>query len=191
MMIPRQILTSRLVLRSWHASDARRLQPILEQNVDHLRHWIPAAVYSPAPLEELEARLNTYAADFQADRAWRYATFLAESGDLIGETSLFPRSAGERVPLEDADRVEIGYWLRVDVLGRGYATEAAQALLGAASQLPALRCVEIRCDSRNVRSADVPRRLGFSLDRSGRPNGGTDMVWQLLLTPSEREPPRA
>jgi RimJ/RimL family protein N-acetyltransferase len=89
--------------------------------------------------------------------------FSADERDVFGEAGIYPRSAVGRVPYGDADRVELGYWLRADVTGRGLVTEATRALLGVASTLPHLSHVEIRCDARNAPSAAVPQRLGFVL----------------------------
>jgi RimJ/RimL family protein N-acetyltransferase len=163
MMIPIELRTERLLLRPWRAGDAAALHPILETNWGHLGPWIPARVATPAPVPELAARLSGFEADFAADREWRYGMFSADAREVLGEIGLYPRSATRRVAYVDADRVEIGYWLRADCTGRGYVTEAARALLGVASLLPRVGCIEVRCDPRNTASAAVPRRLGFTL----------------------------
>ncbi len=58
--------------------------------------------------------------------------------------------------------LEIGYWLRTDHTGRGIATRASRALVDAAFALPEVHRVEIHHHPDNVRSAAVPRRLGFT-----------------------------
>jgi RimJ/RimL family protein N-acetyltransferase len=62
---------------------------------------------------------------------------------------------------EDVDHIEIGYWLRQDATGLGFATEAAQAAMDLALSLPGMSRVTIHCDEQNTPSAAVPRRLGF------------------------------
>ena len=163
MLAPDEIRTRRLLLRPWSADDAEQLLPVLEANRSHLEKWIPARVSEPAPLPLLAARLATFAADFAADREWRYALVALEDGRSLGEISLFPRSAEGRVPYPAADRAEIGYWLRADATGAGLASEAAQAMVDLAATMPAVQHVEIRCDARNDASAAIPRRLGFEL----------------------------
>lgn len=180
-MLPHDIQTARLRLRRWRQSDASELLPILEQNLEHLQRWIPERVYSPAPVADLEERLAEYGAEFDAGKAWRFAVFSSDSGELMGEVSLFPRSAEGRVSIESADRVEIGYWLRFDATGRGFASEAVRALMEVAAGLPGIETVEIRCDARNEPSAAVPRRLGFTLAESLTANN--DMVWTQTLEP--------
>jgi RimJ/RimL family protein N-acetyltransferase len=194
--VPTALRTARLQLRPWRADDAPALLPILEANVQHL-HWIPAHVAAPAPVAELAQRLANFAADFEAGRSWRYGVFALDDGAVCGEISLFPRAQEGRVHVSAADRLEIGYWLRQDVTGRGYATEASAALLAVASTLPGMRHVEIRCDPRNAPSAAVPRRLGFRLLAPGRTQStqpdaaSADMVWvydlasQLAVRPQQ------
>jgi RimJ/RimL family protein N-acetyltransferase len=165
MPAPHELTTARLHLRPWRATDAPALLPILDANQDHFASWIPRHVSEPVPLPQLAARLEARAADFAADRAWRYAHFRRDDDCLLGEVSLFPRNAQGRVPLADADRVEIGYWLRRDATGQGLATEAARAMLDLAHAMPQGRLVEIRCDPRNTPSGAVAQRLGFTLDR--------------------------
>lgn len=161
-VVPNAIHTARLLLRSWQPADAEELLPILEANWDHLSPWIPARVATPVPVPLLEERLTDYAANFAGNREWRYAIRRAADLQLLGEIALFPRSADGRVSLPDADRAELGYWLRSDASGQGFATEAAEAVLQAAKELQRFVHIEIRCDPRNVLSVAVPKRLGFA-----------------------------
>ena len=181
---PGALQTERLHLRCWQSDDADELLPLLIANAEHLGAWIPEQVAKPAPLPDLAERLAGYAANFAAQREWRFAIFASRDDSLLGEASLFPRSAAGRVPYADADRLEIGYWLRADATGRGYATEAAQALLDLAASLPRMLRVEIRCDARNIASAAVPRRLGLHLAESEDADC-YDMIWYCGLPPAQ------
>ena len=187
MSVPAELRTARLLLRPWRSDDAAALHPILEANWAHLGPWIPARIATPAPIPVLAERLNGFAADFAADREWRYALVSSEDNAVLGECSLFPRSADRRVAYADADRAELGYWLRADATGRGFITEAAQAVLAMAATLPHVSLIEIRCDARNAPSAAIPRRLGFELTATipepGTPRRppGELQVWTTVL----------
>jgi RimJ/RimL family protein N-acetyltransferase len=161
--VPEQLRTSRLLLRRWRPIDATELAPILEANLSHLARWIPARVATPAPTKELVGRLQIYAEAFDAGREWRYALIAGDAKRLLGEVSLFPRSKAGRVAFEsnDADHIEIGYWLRKDATGHGFASEAAQAARDLALSLPGMSRVTIHCDEQNTPSVALPRRLGF------------------------------
>ena len=162
-MIPAEIRTTRLLLRPWRAGDAEALHPILVANYEHLAPWIPQRVATPAVVPLLAERLAAFGAEFDADREWRFAMLTGDERALLGEVDLFPRSAEGRVALADADRAEIGYWIRADEVGRGFVTEAVRALLSVAIAVPQFSHVEIRCDARNAPSASIPQRLGFRL----------------------------
>lgn len=181
MTVPRELRTERLVLRPFDAGDAPELLPLLETNVDHLSRWIPEHVWRPLPLDELATRLSGFAENFGADRQWRYAIRLIDDDTLVGEVDLFTRSAAGRVPYPEADRAEIGYWVRADYTGRGLATEAARAMLALAASLPRIEHVVIRCDALNAPSGAVPQRLGFALTDSEQDGADTLHVWSLPL----------
>ena len=186
MSVPAEVRTARLVLRPWRASDAAEPEPILRANQAHLGPWFPPTVSTPVSQRELETRLAGFADDFAANRSWRYAVFNAVDGELLGELDLFSRDDATRVPLANADRAEIGYWLRADRTGLGYATEGAQAMIDVAFRIPAFTLIEIRCDARNERSAAVPARLGFH--RTETPREGDLATALEVWTRSLRSP---
>jgi RimJ/RimL family protein N-acetyltransferase len=171
-----------VVLHAWRPEHAAALAPLLERNQDHIAAWIPKRVSTPAPVSELARRLEEFAAEFDADQQWRYGLFTADGNELLGEVDLFPRDASARVQFNDADRVEAGYWLRGDMTGRGYITEAVRAALGVAAGISRFQIAEIRCDARNAASAAVPGRLGFTLSETvARDDGSELQVWTAPL----------
>jgi RimJ/RimL family protein N-acetyltransferase len=187
MSVPTELRTARLLLRSWRVSDAEHLSTVLQENAEHLGAWIPARVATPVPLPSLRERLRGFADDFAASREWRYGLFVGDDDDVLGELSVFPRNAAGRAPFAIADHVELGYWVRADATGRGFATEAARAVFTMVSGISRFTHVEIRCDPRNVRSAAVPVRLGFVLTAtmpyaSGHAEAPTaEQVWRHAL----------
>ena len=161
--VPLEIRTERLYLRPWRAEDAEALHPILVANYEHLAPWIPPRVATPAIVPLLAERLAAFGTEFDSDREWRFAMLTSDERTLLGEIDLFPRSASGRVAFADADRAEIGYWLRADETGRGLVSEAVRAIVDVAKQTGRFTHLEIRCDARNAPSAAVPKRLGFEL----------------------------
>ena len=87
-MVPTTLRTARLHLRPWAATDAARLQPILEANLAHLGPWIPAHVATPLPVPELAGRLTGFADDFTAGRAYRFALLTPDGTKVLGEVDL-------------------------------------------------------------------------------------------------------
>lgn len=179
MKIPESIFTERLLLRCWKQDDAKELLPILKMNVEHLKDWIPERISSPVPPADLRKRLNSFIIDFDNEKEFRYAIFSIDEKTLLGEVSLFPRSDTKRVKLKDADRVEIGYWLRSDITGRGYATEASKAMIDLSISILKMKRIEIRCDADNLPSAAIPKKLGFILAETKEGADPNKMVWYL------------
>jgi RimJ/RimL family protein N-acetyltransferase len=163
LVVPVEIRTERLSLRPWRAADAEALHAILVANYEHLAPWIPARVATPAVVPLLAERLAAFGAEFDADREWRFAMLTSDERTILGEVDLFPRSSAGRVAFPDADRAEIGYWIRADETGRGLVTEAVLAIIDVARRTGRFTHLEIRCDARNAPSAAVPKRLGFEL----------------------------
>lgn len=81
----------------------------------------------------------------------------AESGQLVGDVVLFWRS---RIHASG----EVGYVINPEFGGRGYATEAADAMLRLGFDGLGLRRIVARIDERNEPSARLARRLGMRLE---------------------------
>lgn len=155
MPVPRRLVTERLVLRPWEPRDAPLLKAAVESSLPELRPWMPWAEAYPQPVERIEERIAENGRKFDAGEDYTIGILNADESEALGGTGLHPRVG--------PDAVEIGYWIRSDVTGRGIATEAAGALTRAAFEHLLVRRVEIRCDPKNERSAAVPRRLGYRL----------------------------
>ena len=78
--------------------------------------------------------------------------------------------------LEEPCEVELGWVLRAGCHGRGYATEAALALMDEARRRWNVRKFIAHCDADNLASQGVMRKLGMTLvDGTGtRKNRGSD-----------------
>lgn len=80
-----------------------------------------------------------------------------EDGALIGDLVLFHLD-----PVNGS--VEIGWVIRPDAMGRGYATEAVRALVDAAFGIYGVRRVVARIDAENTASARLAERVGMRLE---------------------------
>ncbi len=174
---PAAITTERLLLRPWDAADAPVMKATIDANLDHLRAWMPWAMDEPTPVEGIVERIAKFAAAHAAGEEAVLGIFSRDGATVIGGTGLHPR-------VEDG--VEIGYWVGSAHTRRGYATEAAAALVRLAFDRLAVAQVQIRCDPRNAVSAAIPRRLGFAHIDTLRADTVTPtgdprdtMVWQL------------
>jgi RimJ/RimL family protein N-acetyltransferase len=98
-----------------------------------------------------------------------------ESDQLLGVISLY----------QEGDREELGYWLQSSVQGRGYMTEAAQALLREVRRLMKTAAIFATTDPENIPSKRVLIRNGFletgkrQLDRPRKRGTTTASVFEL------------
>jgi RimJ/RimL family protein N-acetyltransferase len=144
-----------LELHRWRTDHHDRLLGAVADSFPELHRWMPWAETMPTPDEQLEA-IRAGEAAFDADREWSYVLVESDTGELVGAAGLHRRSG--------PGTVEIGYWVRTDRTGHGYATAAARALCEAAfTHLDGIHRVEIRMDRANGSSAAVPPKLGFRL----------------------------
>jgi RimJ/RimL family protein N-acetyltransferase len=151
-----RIHTARLVIRCWQPQDAPLLQTAISQSVEHLRPWIPWIDSEPEDLQIKIERLRRFRGLFDLGQDFIYAIFNADDTQVLGGTGLHTRIGD--------DAREIGYWMHKDYLNQGLATEASAALTKVAFEIDRVQRVEIHCDPSNVRSAAVPRKLGFTHD---------------------------
>lgn len=173
------VRTRRLILRCWEPTDAAALKAAIDASLEHLRPWMPWAKDEPEDLQAKIERLRRWRGQFDLGRDFVYGVFSPDEREVLGSSGLHTR-VGEGAR-------EIGYWIHVDHVNQGLATEVAAALTTVAFEIDAVVRVEIRCDPRNVRSAAVPRKLGFVHEatlrrRTKDPEGDLrdTMVWTLL-----------
>ena len=173
-----EIRTARLLIRCKRHTDAPLLKRAVDSSLDHLRMWMPWAMHEPSELWVIEERIAGFQREFQRGEDRTYAIFNLEETEILGGVGLHPGEA--------PDTMELGYWLRADAIGQGLATEAAAALTQAAFAELGAKRIEIRCDPRNLRSARIPERLGFRLEKiltadtltpTGEPRD--TMVWAM------------
>jgi RimJ/RimL family protein N-acetyltransferase len=176
--LPASMRTARLVIRRWTPADAPLLKAAIDANLEHLRAWMPWAHAEPSAVEVIAERLTRVEADHASGRDWTVAIFDRDDRELVGGAGLHARRA--------PGTLEIGYWVAAEAEGKGYVTEAVEALTSAAFDMLGADRVEIRCDERNVRSSAVARRAGYRLEQSieGDPVGlagavRTTMVWAI------------
>ncbi|HYD24656.1 MAG TPA: GNAT family N-acetyltransferase [Croceibacterium sp.] len=89
-----------------------------------------------------------------------YFLTLKADGTLIGKAGL-SRIDTAVAPDELEGAVQVGWTLRADCWGRGYAREAAEAALAAAFERLALPCVYSQTSPRNAASWGLMERLGM------------------------------
>ena len=148
-----ELRNDRVIVRPYHESDAQALFEAVAESRDHLRRWLPFADEHQT-VEESRDWIIHQIANWMLREDMNVGIWEAATNRYLGGSGFHPRNWETRY-------FEIGYWVRASAEGQGYITDAVKLQIDyVLNSLKATR-VEIRCDERNVRSAEVARRLGF------------------------------
>jgi RimJ/RimL family protein N-acetyltransferase len=146
------LVTERLVLRPPHEDDIPELVQLANN-----RLVAEMLGRMPHPYGETEARAFLAMAKERRNAGCVYAVTLAESGAFIGCTGLNGVSGG----------LELGYWIGEPYWKRGYATEAAHALVDLAFRATAIETLNVSCRVMNPASRRVIHKCGFQYAGQG------------------------
>ncbi len=139
------LVTERLVLRPPHEDDVADLARLANN-----RKVSDMLARMPHPYGEKEARAFIRMSAMRTAGAG-YAITDAETGALIGGAGLNPRGAG----------LELGYWIGEPFWGKGFATEAAHAMVDLAFRATEIGELYASCRVINPGSRRVIQKCGF------------------------------
>lgn len=144
------VRTERLLLRPFTADDFDDVCAIHSRaDVTRYLYWEPRDPHEVRKLLTVKAERSTLEAEGDS---LNLAVELRDGGAVIGDVTLFW--------LSDKDRQgEVGFVFNPDYHGRGYATEAAAAMLALGFADLGLHRIIGRLDGRNTASARVLERL--------------------------------
>ncbi len=174
-----RIESERLVIRCYNPKDALFLQKSVQESVEHLRPWMPWVNDEPEELKVKIERLRLFRADFDLNKNYIYGVFDPNETELVGGTGLHPRVG--------SNAFEIGYWIHVNHVNKGYATEISAALTKVAFEIEHVNRVEIHCDPKNIISTTIPKKLGYVYEATLRNRSENiegelidSMIWSIM-----------
>lgn len=155
-----QIETNRLLIRPYKETDALALKQGIDESLTALKEFMPWAKYEPEAVVYKEKRIERWNQDILNDKDITLGIFHKTKQTFIGSTGLHARN--------EAGIYEIGYWVHKDFAGQGMITEATQALTDFAFKELQAEKIEIRCSENNRKSANIPKRLNYTLEYTFR-----------------------
>lgn len=166
--------TARLVLSLVEETDAESYHPLMADGrlTRHLA-WAPHA-----DVHQTTAVLRSLVAARKADRGVHWAV-RTQDGELAGLVSLI--DLRYRHLTWRLDRGELAYWIRPECQGRGFATEASEAVVEMGFTLVRLHKLLVAHAVGNPASGAVARRLGFSLVGTYQDAFKKDDTWHDLV----------
>jgi ribosomal-protein-alanine N-acetyltransferase len=147
--MPLPILTERLAIRAYEEDDLRQLHAVLYSDEAAMR-----LLGGPRDLAGTRAALERSMSQQEFGGYSFWPVIERESGLLCGEAGLFPLAP-------DGPDVALGYAFGSAYWGRGYATEAARAVLAEAFGVLGLERVVAITREANLGSRRVLTKLGF------------------------------
>lgn len=158
--------TTRLQLVPWQTEDVQRFYAITKNP----KVFLAIGCEAVASLEEARTLL---AEEYR--RPEEYKIVLRSTGQIIGSIGL---RFGPNACSECNEEPEVGYWLAQEHWGRGYASEALNAVLRHAAQDLHCRALWACYFVGNTRSEKVIRKAGFQYVRTN-PAGDTRLGFSL------------
>ena len=150
-MLSPKLETERLILRRYNESDIDAFYEILHD--DRLHKYIS---FPDLTVEQELEYIKNCMKDVETDKCEKWAIVLKESNETLGNISV-------NTVVKKHNYCDVGYVIRYDYWGKGYASEALKAvsdyLLDSGYYL-----VECTCNELNKQSSRVMEKSGFSKD---------------------------
>jgi RimJ/RimL family protein N-acetyltransferase len=154
---PYRIEAERLVIRCYDpATDAPALKECVDSSIEHLLPWMPWAKFEPQTVDEKVELLRKFRGAFDTGDDFPYGVYERDESRQLGGTGLHTRGG--------PSSYEIGYFIRADAIGKGYATELTAVLTRVAFEVCDVQRVDLKIVPENERSIRIPEKLGFTLE---------------------------
>jgi RimJ/RimL family protein N-acetyltransferase len=150
MTAPHELRTARLLLRSFEREDIPALVRLAGANEISATTLNIPHPYAEDDAETFLAKANE---DFRTGRSVSFAISISPGRELCGAVGLNIADAHKRA--------ELGYWIGVPFWGRGYATEAASAVVAFGFESLRLRRIFAHHFSGNIASQRVLEKIGM------------------------------
>jgi ribosomal-protein-serine acetyltransferase len=152
---PDQIETDRLILRRFNRRDVSSLEEGVRSSLADLNEWLPWA-HMDYTRDDAVAFIRDSIQAWREEKAFDFAIRSQQNPERhLGNISIWQTSRTGRIG-------EIGYWVRTDLTGRGYATEATRGLMRVGFEHLGLHKITLRIAVGNRGSERVAEKLGYT-----------------------------
>jgi len=143
-----------LILKEIQLNDANAIFEIIDHQREYLREWLPFIDYTKHAGDTRAYILSLY------DRPYDKRDMVFSiwyQGKVVGLMGL---KGTDR----DNHKTEIGYWLSYEVQGKGIVTKSCYRLTQYLFENMAMNRIQIRVGVGNLKSKNIPKRLGYRLE---------------------------
>lgn len=147
-----EILTPRLLLRAPRLGDATEVNQAMNENWHELQKWMSWSFDGQNTLEATQHYITVIVPQQVKDGALGLFGFCRETGKFVAASGIIVKDGKQ----------ETGYWLAPAFFGKGYAAEAANAVIRYAFHECKVREFFIGHYEGNAKSEKIIRALGFN-----------------------------
>ncbi len=153
--LPDQISGDRIILKRHDINIAEQMFSCIDLDRQRLRKFLPWVDATLTPKDSLGY--------IKLTEKWWDEGSMFDYGIYSKTDSSYLGNCGVHNIAWKHNRCELGYWISKKFEGQGYVSEAVRCLEKILFELDFNR-IEIRCSSRNVRSASLPQNNGYVLE---------------------------
>ncbi len=147
-------VNDKLSLKIPRLEDSKEIFDIVDKDRKHLREWLIWVDKTISP-KDIEANTAERIEKFdKKEAAAFYAYYEKQWIASVGYISLDNINK----------KGEIGYWISSDFEGKGLMTECVKACIKYGFEELNLNRIVIKCADKNLKSAAIPKRLGFTFE---------------------------
>ena len=151
-------ITEKLSLKIPTLEDGVDIYEAIDKDREHLGEWLPW-VEKTISVDDTKENIKKRIEQFAHKEAVSFIIYY--EGKPIGSVGF--------ISLDNTNKQgEIGYWLNSTFGGRGIMSDCVKACIEYGFKNILLHKILIKCDSKNLKSAAVPKRLGFTLEATLR-----------------------
>jgi RimJ/RimL family protein N-acetyltransferase len=154
--LPKLITTARLIIRTPFPGDGVEFNNAIHESSTELKEWLPWAQTLPT-MDESEVLVREFIAEWILRKNLHFFIFEKSTQQFLGDIGM--HHIDWMIP-----KFEIGFWMRTSKSGKGFTTEATNAILHYCFEVLEAKRVEIRCSTKNLKSQAVMKKLNLTLD---------------------------
>ncbi|MDR2084211.1 MAG: GNAT family N-acetyltransferase [Bacteroidales bacterium] len=147
-------INNNLYLRLIRFTDAVAIFNAIDKHREYFKEWLPFVDYTQS-VSDSEDFVNSILNNNSRFKDIVYSIIYDEQ--FVG-----------LIAFKEIDflnkRTEIGYWLSADYQGKGIITESVEKMIDYAFETLNLNRIQIKCAVGNIKSINIPKRLGFKFE---------------------------
>lgn len=147
---------SKIIIRPLALTDAPKIVEAVNESLTELKQFMPWSHF-PQSIESQRTRIVACIHDYWNGKDYPFGIFGATTNSFIGCAGLHRRTLNTR-------GLEIGYWIRSSMAGKGLATAVTKSLIVYGFEYLGLNRIQCAHNSNNVGSARVNDKCNFRIE---------------------------